>query len=500
MRKVRDFIVNHAALLSVVICFFAVHLIANNQYGFHRDELQFISDSRHLSWGFVTYPPFTPFVAFVSRILFGESLFSYRILSSLVFSLILLISGLIARDIGGNRVASVCSALACAASPVLRFSGSVLMYMIFDYFWWALSALFLIRVIKGDPQYWIGVSIAMSMGMMTKYSILFFAICVFVSILLVPERKLFLNRYFPIAAIIALFMILPNALWQISNNFISYDFLSHIHARDMAWGRTDGFFSDQISDCMGYAIFPLVLAGAWFLLFNNEMKRFRAVVIWTAAVLLLFALMKGRGYYCGALYIPLVAAGSVFLERQATRFHSRGMYHSAICAFLFVNAVVTSALVLPLAPAGSDWFRVVLSLNDTYAEQFGWEELAKDVAHIRDSMPEHERQSCGIMAGNYGEAGALEYYGRRYQLPKIMCGTNAFYDRGYDEREVSTVIAVGFDKKFLDRFFDSCEPAGITRNALNLANEETRYHKDIYVCRGPKFRWAEFWKRHRSFG
>lgn len=500
MKKVREFIACHAALLSVAIVFFVVHLYANHQYGFHRDELQFISDSKHLSWGFVTYPPFTPFVAFVSRLLFGESLFSYRIISSLVFSLLLLISGLIARDLGGNRLASVCTALACAASPVLQFSGSVLMYMIFDYFWWALSAFFIIKLIKGNPLYWIGVSISMSMGMMTKYSILFFAICVVISILIVPERKMFLNRYFPIAIALAVILVLPNALWQVRNSFISYDFLSHIHARDIAWGRTEGFFTDQISDCIGYAIFPLVLAGAWFLSFNDKMKRFRPVLIWTTTVLLLFALMKGRGYYCGALYIPLVAAGSVFLEQQAIRFHSQRIYRSAICVFLLVNALVTSALVLPLAPAGSQWFKVILSLNDTYMEQFGWEELAQDVAHIRDSLLEHERESCGIMAGNYGEAGALEYFGRQYRLPKIMCGTNAFYDRGYDEREVQTVVVLGLDRNFLERMFESCELVGYSRNSLNLPNEENRFHREIYLCRGPKFRWVEFWKKHRRFG
>lgn len=106
----------------------------------------------------------------------------------------------------------------------------------------------------------------------------------------------------------------------------------------------------------------------------------------------------------------------------------------------------------------------------------------------------------GILAGNYGEAGALEYYGRQYALPKIMCGTNSFYDRGYDTNEPQVVVAVGFDLQFLSRFFGSCEVVAHSRNAYGLANEETAWHKNIYLCRKPNFRWMEFWKYHRQFG
>ena len=319
MKALKKVLGDYGILILISSLCFIVHMIANTNYGFHRDELQFISDSRHLSGGFVAYPPFTAFMGFLSRTLFGESLVSYRFFSALAHSVILFAAGLIARDLGGKRFARTLSAIACASSPVLLFSGSVLMYMVYDYVWWTFTAFFFIKILRGSPRYWIGVGIAVGFGMMTKYSIIFLVIGIAIALLCVPERKLLLNRYFVIGVGVSLLIFLPNLLWLIRHNFITYDFLKHIHARDIAWGRTRGFFADQVSDCAGYAAVPLALAGAWALVTKREMKRFRCAAIWTVAVVLIFALLKGRGYYTAALYIPVIAAGSVFVEGLTVR-------------------------------------------------------------------------------------------------------------------------------------------------------------------------------------
>lgn len=500
LKTTRKTLVDYWFLFLISLACFAVHMIANANYGFHRDELQFISDSRHLAGGFVAYPPVTATMGFLARTLFGESLVAYRVFSALAHAAILFVAGLIAFDLGGKRFAAALSAVACASSPVLFFSGSVLMYMIYDSFWWALTAYFLIRVLKGDPRQWIGVGVAVGFGMMTKYSIAFLVVCMAFAILVLPERKHFFNRYFLAGAALGLAIFAPNLVWLIKNDFITYDFLKHIHARDIAWGRAEGFLGDQLSDCVGYAGVPLALAGAWSLATRRELARFRAIPVWTVAVVVLFALMKGRGYYTGALYVPLVAAGSVLVGRMAEGGRMRKLARNAIAGFFVVSAIATAAITIPLAPVGSRWFNVLISLNDGFTEQFGWEELASDVAGVRDSLPEGERAAFGILAGNYGEAGALEFYGRQYGLPKVMCGTNSFYDRGYDENEPSVIVAVGFDRAFLARFFGSVEVVAYARNAYGFANEETSWHKEIYLCRKPKFSWKGFWKNHRSFG
>ncbi len=503
MKSVKRLWSDHGALAVTCVIVFVLHMIANANYGFHRDELQFIADSRHLQAGFVAYPPVTPVMAFLARVLFGESLVAYRVFSAIAHSLIVLIAALMAKELGGSSFSRVFSALLSLASPVLLFSGSVIMYMIFDYLAWAATAYFVLRVLRGSARSWIGVGISVGFGMMTKYSIAFVVLAMIVSLLAFPERKVFATRYFPLAVAIALAIFLPNLAWLVENDFVYLDFIRSIHERDIRWGRTEGFFMDQLSDCIGFGAVPFGLAGAVFLLARRDVPSFRAVTVWVLVTIALFVAMKGRGYYAGALYLPLTAAGAVATERfliaRASYFRTAAL-SAALMALYALNAAATSALALPLAPRGTAWFYLVASLNDSFNEQFGWEELAADVAAIRDSLPEAERARFGVLAGNYGEAGALEFYGRAYGLPKIMCVTNSFYDRGYDESEPEIVVVTGVDRERLESMFESVEVAARARNALGVANEETKFFPEIFFCRKPTFRWSELWKGNRRFG
>lgn len=503
MKDVKGPVRDIGALTAICVVAFVIHMIANANYGFHRDELQFISDSRHLSAGFVAYPPVTPLMAALARALFGESLVAYRVFPAIAHALIVLMAGLMARELGGKSFSAVFSALLSLASPVLLFSGSVIMYMIFDYLSWAGTAYFLLRVLRGSSRSWIGVGISVGFGMMTKYSIAFGVLAMILALLALPERKAYMTGYFPLAVAIALAMFLPNLVWLIKNDFVYLDFIKAIHERDIRWGRTEGFFLDQVSDCIGYGAFPFAFIGSVFLLVNRSVARFRSAVLWVVITIVLFVAMKGRGYYTGALYLPLTAAGAVAAERfiaaRASVLYASAL-RIALVALFAINAAVTMALALPLAPRGTGWFYLIASLNESYPEQFGWEELASDVAAIRDSLPESERARFGVYAGNYGEAGALEFFGRTHGLPKIMCGTNSFYDRGYDESEPRVVVVAGVPRERLVEMFESVEVAARARNALGVQNEETRFFPEIYLCKNPKFRWADFWKGNRRFG
>ncbi len=503
MKSVKTFWSDYGALAATCALVFVLHMVANANYGFHRDELQFVADSRHLAAGFVAYPPVTPVMAFLARVLFGESLVAYRAFSALAHAVIVLLAGLMAKELGGSSFSRVFSALLSLASPVLLFSGSVVMYMIFDYLAWAATAYFTLRVLRGSARSWIGVGISVGFGMMTKYSIAFVVLAMIVSLLAFPERKVFATRYFPFAVAVALAIFLPNLVWLVDNDFVYLDFIRSIHERDIRWGRTEGFFMDQLSDCIGFGAVPFAFLGAVFLFARRDVASFRAAVVWVFVTIALFVAMKGRGYYTGALYLPLTAAGAVaterFLAARASSFR-RVALSSALLVLYALNFMVTSALALPLAPRGSAWFYLIASLNDSFNEQFGWEELAADVAAIRDSLPEAERSRFGILAGNYGEAGALDFYGRAYGLPKVMCVTNSFYDRGYDESEPEVVVVTGVDREWLEAMFESVEVAARARNALGVANEETTFFSEVFLCRKPKFRWSDFWKGNRRFG
>src|SRR5215831_12154167 len=130
------------------------HLLTNQRYGFHRDELQFLCDARHLDWGFVSYPPFTPFVERISLAIFGISLVGLRLFSVIAQAAAIIVTGLMTRELGGGRLAQLAAALSVALSPLPLFEGTEFQYTTFDFLWWVLIAYFVIRLLTSDNQRW----------------------------------------------------------------------------------------------------------------------------------------------------------------------------------------------------------------------------------------------------------------------------------------------------------------------------------------------------------
>src|SRR5208282_2583246 len=150
-------------------------ILTNGQYGFHRDELQFLSDARHLDWGFVAYPPLTPFIEHIGLALFGLSLVGLRLFSVIAQTIVIVVSGVIARDLGGSRLAQVTAALAVALSPLPIFEATEFQYTSFEMLWWVLIAWFTIRLLKSEnPRWWLAIGAAVGLGLLTKYSIVFY--------------------------------------------------------------------------------------------------------------------------------------------------------------------------------------------------------------------------------------------------------------------------------------------------------------------------------------
>jgi 4-amino-4-deoxy-L-arabinose transferase-like glycosyltransferase len=215
-------------LLSIAAAVTLLHLLTNGRYGFHRDELQFLSDARHLDWGFVAYPPFTPFVERISLQLFGLSLVGLRLFSVLAQAIAIVVTGLMARELGGGRLAQGTAALAVALSPLPLFEGTEFQYTTFDYLWWVLIAYFTIRLLNSqNPRWWLAIGAAIGMGLLTKYAIVFFIAGILVGLILSRSRRYFLSGWFWAGVALALLIFLPNFLWQVRHDFISYRFLQH---------------------------------------------------------------------------------------------------------------------------------------------------------------------------------------------------------------------------------------------------------------------------------
>jgi hypothetical protein len=488
-----------AILLTIAAAFAVFHLATNGRYGFHRDELQFLSDAKHLDWGFVSYPPFTPFVERIGLSLFGLSLVGLRLFSVIAQALVIFFSGLMARDIGGRRVAQVATALAVALSPVPIFEATEFQYTSFAILWWVLIAWSTLRLLKSEnPRWWLAIGAFIGLALLTKYDIAFYVAGILAGFLLTPARRFLKSAWFWAGTAMALVIFLPNLLWLVHHDFVPYRFLQHIHMRDVGEGRAEGFFKGQfLADANLFAA-PVWIIGL-IAFFAN--RRYRVLAWMYLLPVAIFWISKGRFYYVCALYPMLLAMGSVTAERWLSYIPRIG--RRTIVAVYFTGLAACGAyaiaMLVPIAASGP-LRAFALDHSEDLGAEIGWDDLVKTVAGIRDSLPQDRQANLGILVGNYGEQGAIEILGPAYHLPPPISVTNSAWLRGYPTPQPTTLIVIGVRADEVDSLFNSCRLAGHNGNSQGVKNEESRYHPDIFVCGPPLKPWPEFWKEHQSFG
>ena len=478
------------------------HILLNGQYGFHRDELDFIMNARQLDWGYVSYPPITPFFARVGLELFGESLRGLRVLPAIAQGVAMVLAGLMAHDLGGKRNAQLLTAFAVFISPVSLMGGTVIMYFSFDYLWWVMVAFFTVRLLAtDDARYWLGIGASVGLGMMTKYTMSFWVAGLVVAVLLTSLRKYLLSKWLYLGAAVAVLIFLPNLIWQVRHDFIAFDYLSAIHARDIQWGRSNDFLIEQLYNTTNPFSLPLWTVGLSLCLFDASLKRFRALGWMFIVTFALFFLTKGRSYYTAPSYVMLLAAGCVWfegwLEAQTEKIRRLGF--GLLWGMQAIGALIAIVLMKPIAPINSPLWEITSGVNEEVVEMIGWQDLTTQVAQIYRSIPEQEKTHTAILVGNYGEAGALDLYGKEYGLPRVISGGNSMWYRGYGEPEPESLIVVGFESSYALKFFNSCDYQGTVTNRYGVKNEETTHHTSLFVCREPRQPWNQIWQDMQWF-
>ena len=419
--------------------------------------------------------------------------------SVLAQALVIVVTGLMARELGGGRLAQVTAALAVALSPVPLFEGTEFQYTTFDYLWWVLVAYFVVRLLKTEnPRWWLAIGATIGVGLMTKYTMSL--LCGRDSLRrsadarspLSPERVVFG------AVGLALLIFLPNLVWQVHHGFISYQFLQHIHVRDVKEGRANGFVRNQFLICTNFYAAPFWIAGLWCFL---RSRRYRLLAWMYLVPLTLFYFAKGRFYYlaAGVSHADCDGCGRRrALGRGAATAEAAGGGRRAIHRNRWRRAV-QCALILPLA-SGGPLMHFALEKNDALREEIRVERTGQDGRRHSRFAASGQQASVGVLVGNYGEQGAIEILGPAYHLPSPISMTNSAWLRGYPVPPPSTLIVIGFSRETAERAFTSCRLAGQNGNPYGIQNEESQYHPDIFVCDGPRIPWPEFWKEYQSFG
>lgn len=497
------FLTDTNILLLLGLGLFLLHMFTNHQYGFHQDEMVVLDNANNLDWGFVEYPPLTPFLARIELTLFGFSLVSARTFAALAHAFVLVLAGLMASELGGKRAAQILTSVVSAIAPIALIQGSLIQYVTFDFLWSVLIAYLMIRLLKSeDPRWWLAIGAVIGLGMMTKYTMVMFVAGLVGGVLLTDAR-----RYIRSAGAwlwggvgLSLLIFLPNMIWQVQHRFVSLEFLSSIHARDVAIGRADGYLMEQFLLCSNPLTIPFWIAGLYFYCGTQAGKPYRAIGWMYVIPFLIYLFTQGRSYYLAPAYPMLIAAGAViwqgWIEKLSVQ--KARLVSGTTWGFVLIGAMVGGALSLPIAPINSPLWNITSEVHDIFTEQIGWDEMIQTVAGIYANLPEEEKSQAGILAGENDEASALNLYGGEYGLPRAISGSDTFWLRGYGNPPPETLIVLGYTQETANSLFEQCEVAGMITNAYDVEND-LRDSPNIFVCRGPRAPWNELWNRLKRY-
>jgi hypothetical protein len=497
-----------AIVITIAAANLVFHLLIANRYGIFRDELYYLACSEHLDAGYVDQPPLIAFVAWIARHVFGESLLGLRFLPALAGAITVWLTGKLARDLGGGVFAQALAALATFAAPVFLLMHHWLTMNAFEPLIWLACAWCIVRAIDRDePRYWLWFGILIGVGMENKYSTAFFAFAVVGALLLTPQRRFLATKWIWLGALCSLLIFLPNFIWMARHDFPFLELMHNIRSghRDVVRGPI-AFIADQAM-LLNPILFPLWIGGLLWLFSSRVGKQFRILGWIYVLVLVAFIALKAKNYYVAPAYPILFAAGAVGFENlsRAKLRWGRPIYVGAI---VVITCLLAPLSVPVLSPENYIAYQKALGvaplkaenqptgpLPQHFADEFGWEEMARKVGEVYNALPPEQRAKTAIFANGYGQAGAIDFFGAKYGLPKAISNHQNYWLWGPRDYTGQSVIVLGSDGKGDRKHFASVEIVGRTDHPYSRRDEQF----EIFLCRDLNTTLQALWPKAKKW-
>ena len=473
-----------------------IHFFFNRQYGYFRDELYYAACGEHLAWGYVDHAPLVAFASAFTRALFGDSLFALRLLPALSAAPKVFLAGWMARELGGAKFSQFFAALLVLLAPIYLTFDNFLSMNAFEPVFWMLCAAIVLRILNGGtPRLWLLFGLVAGLALLNKHSMLFFGSGLAAGLLLTSARKQFARLEIWLGATIAFLIFLPNLLWEIHNGYPTISLLHTVIGSKYTTVSPLSFIAEQFLLVNPLAA-PAWLAGLWFFLFNKAGREYAVLGVAYLVVLFEMIMLHGKIYYLAPAYIMLLAAGAVWWEQQIFS-RAKSWLKPVIITPLLLAGIIAAPLAMPVLPVTAavkycKFFGVqdvkvenvpLDSLPQLFGDMFGWPEQVQAVSRAFHSLPAEEQSRATLLAYNYGEAGAIDYFGKHYGLPKAISGHNQYGYWGFRAASGEVVVAIGFTRPRLEQSFADVRPFETISPAYALPEES---NLTIYICRQPR--------------
>jgi hypothetical protein len=533
-----NYILLYLALIKLVIHFISSGFL---NYGYFRDEFYYMACSDHLAWGYVDQPPLSIFLLAISRVLFGDSIFALRLFPALAGAATVFLTGLMVRRLGGGKFAQALAAVAVITSSAFLSFNTFFSMNAFDILFWALGFYFIIIIIKEAPHDcaravtpgriktgtticaayrspmpwgWLWLGLIIGLGLLNKISIIWFIGGFVVGLLLTAHRKKILTPGPWLAALAAAVLFLPHIVWQIVNGFPTLEFMRNATTEKMAAVPFLQFIIKQIN-MIHPVIFLLCFIGLLYFLLNKQGSQYRLFAWMYLAIFLLLMFSKtSRPGYLAPFYSILIAGGAVVFEAFTTAHKWRRWLRPIYLTIIIGTGIIIIPMNLPVLPVET-YIRYAKALGDEpstaerkelgklgqfYADMHGWEKLVKTIAGVYHTLSPQEKQKCTIFTNNYGEAGAIDFFRQKYNLPPAISGHNNYWLWGSGDTDIDVVIHLGGQngpsREVLKNLYQEVKHADTFTCDYCMPYED---NMEIYLCKAPKVSIKKIWPRLKHY-
>ena len=499
------------AVLLIALLQFVLHLWVNAHDNFFRDELYYMAAAQHLAPGYVEYPPFVALASAFSRAVFGSSVVAIRLLPALAGALIVVLAGGIVAQLGGGLLAQALAAFAIALGPVFIGSSGLMTMDPFDELWWALAAWVLVRLIKNQqPRLWLAFGVVIGVGLLDKLTIGFFLIALLLGLLLSDQRKLLFSRWLLLGGLTALVIITPYLVWQAQHGFPVIEYTRAYSSGKTFQATPIEYFAQQMVTTNPFAL-PLWLGGLYFLFFTRTGKLYRAFGWAYLFLYVFFMLEKAKFYWLSPAYPVLFAGGAYGLEMLVSRRPKLKWMQPAYLLLIAISGLFFVPFAIPILP-----LQTFLGLSDSigtagevksenltssalpqnYADRYGWREMVDQVKAAYDTLSPQEQAEACILTSNYGEAGAVDFYGPALGLPRAISGHNSYFIWGPQGCTGKVIITVNISPADVTAAVESVVLAGHTSCTYCMPFEN---NAPILIARGLKVSILDVWPQVKDY-
>ena len=488
-----------------------IPLFTHPDFELHRDEFLYLAMADHLDWGYLEVPPGIAIFAWIAKYILGGGFYAVRFLPALSGALTIYFVLLITREFGGSKLAQWLAVLCYIFSMLYLRINLFFQPVTFNLLFYVIAVFLFIRILKTErPQYWILLGFIVGFGILIKYTILLFVFGISIGLLITPYRRFYLSKWLWISVLIAIIIWLPNLLWQHSQDWPFFEHMRILSERQLSNVRATDFILVQL--LMNLHAAPVWILGLFVFLFSNKYIQYRPIVVLYLVSLFVLILLSGKVYYLSPAYPMLFAAGGVVIDEYFTK-HRQKWLRYVLVIFIIYNGFVLLPIGIPVFSVNGmiSYFDLTgkylgtdnaliwedgkkYQLPQDYADMLGWEAMVEEVAKIYHSLPAEDKKSCAIFTANYGQAGAIDYYGNKYNLPRCISKGSSYWLWGFRKYDGKLAIIIGFSPENVKSFYGEI--------AINQQFKYTNAREsgmNIILAREPKMSMDELWQIMKQY-